>query len=251
MSTIAANRRTIDIELRDSRLRRFSSPALFSLYRALVPRLRRYGHGALLDVGCGTMPYRRFVPDRVTSYEGADVEPRVADVAYITDAETLTSVPDAHYDTVLCSEVLEHVRDPRRAIGQIRRVLRSGGTVILTVPHLSRLHEEPHDYYRYTTHGLAHLLGDAGFTVGEIVSTGSLFAFVGHQLSLILVGSTWRIPLLRYIVFALNAVLVTLPCYALDRSSALRAKFPLGYVVVATTAVTAQPAAGRDSTRTP
>ncbi len=112
-------------------------------------------------------------------------------------------------------------------------MLKPGGKLILTVPFLGRLHEEPFDYYRYTRYGLRHLLEKGGFEVVEIVPTGSIFSFLGHQAATLIVCGTYRIPILGHLVFWANAVICVLPCHWLDRLPGLAAKAPLGYVAVA------------------
>ena len=67
---------------------------------------------------------------------------------------------------MLCTQVLEHVAEPAAVLAELRRVLRDGGELWLTVPFVGELHEEPHDHYRYTSHGLRGLCERAGF--GEI-----------------------------------------------------------------------------------
>ena len=65
---------------------------------------------------------------------------------------------DGCFDTVLCTQVLEHVPEPGLVIMECARVLRPGGVLILTAPQYWEEHEEPHDYYRFTEHGMAYLL---------------------------------------------------------------------------------------------
>jgi ubiquinone/menaquinone biosynthesis C-methylase UbiE len=100
------------------------------------------------------------------------------DLSGIDFQSTATALPirEASLDCVLCTEVLEHVRDPATALQEIARVLRGGGYLILTVPFLVELHEEPEDYYRYTSHGLAYLLREAGFEVERCVTKGDALA---------------------------------------------------------------------------
>jgi SAM-dependent methyltransferase len=230
---LAASRTALEKDLRDSWKRKYLSPVVLGLYTELLPRLDRHARGTFLDAGCGTMPFRRHVEGRLERYDSLDVESRAPGVTYIADVRAMPMVPTDGYDTVLCSEVLEHVSDPERALTELHRVLRPGGTLVLSVPFLSRLHEEPHDYFRYTRHGLEHLLRAAGFRVAEIVPTGSVFSFLGHQLSTILVTTTYRIPLFGQLAFAANALALVVPCYWLDRVSGLRQKLPAGYVAVA------------------
>ena len=75
-------------------------------------------------------------------------------------------MPDASFDVVLCTQVLEHVAEPARVLAELRRVLATGGELWLTVPFVGELHEEPHDHYRYTSYGLRGLCERAGF--GEV-----------------------------------------------------------------------------------
>jgi SAM-dependent methyltransferase len=225
------NRRALDAV---PRVRRWSSPAIYELEKALLSALDRYAAGDVLDTGCGSMPYRERILERASGYAGLDVEQRTAGVQYICSVTDMAPVPSAMYDTVLCSEVLEHVAKPAAALAEIQRVLKPGGRLVLSVPFLGRLHEEPHDYYRFTRHALTELLSEVSMGVESITPTGSVGAFLGHQVSTILIGGTWHIPLLKWIAFAVNAAFVVLPSVLLDRLlGPLRNKLPLGYVVVA------------------
>ena len=58
-----------------------------------------------------------------------------------------------------------------------------GGLLILSAPFSFRLHEEPHDYFRYTPHGLRSMLTGAGLEVEEIRPQGDLWSVVGHKLN--------------------------------------------------------------------
>ncbi len=232
---IAHNRRLIDVELASSPTqRRRISPALAGLNEQLLPRLAAHAKGQFLDAGCGTQPFRGSIEPHVDRYLAYDIEARVDAVDYIGDVEDMGVVPSSSVDSMLCSEVLEHVPHPARALDEFARIVRPGGALIVTVPFLARLHEEPHDYYRYTRHGLRRLLEDAGFEVDDIAETGSLFSFIGHQVSVALLGTTWHIPGVRRIAVRLNSALVVRPSTVLDRRLRLARLLPLGYVVVAT-----------------
>jgi SAM-dependent methyltransferase len=71
---------------------------------------------------------------------------------------------------------MEHVPEPSQFLGEIYRVLKPGGVVIMTTPFLVPLHEEPHDYYRYTRHAIQYLLTKSGFKNIEIEPFGEYFA---------------------------------------------------------------------------
>ncbi len=75
----------------------------------------------------------------------------------LASIETLASIDDGTVDAIFCLEVLEHVARPEAAAAAIRRVLRPGGLLVGSTPFLLGIHDQPHDYYRYTSHGLRHL----------------------------------------------------------------------------------------------
>jgi SAM-dependent methyltransferase len=232
---IAANRRAIDVELAgDPEARKRLSPALHGLTDALLPRLVARARGTLLDAGAGTQPFRAAVEDRVERYVAYDIEARRDDVDLLGTVEDMAAVADASVDTLLCSEVLEHVPHPSVALAEFARILVPGGALVLSVPFLARLHEEPYDFYRYTRHGLRTLLEESGFEVDEIVETGSLCCFLGHQAAVAVLGVTWHLRWLRPAVRSLVTALVVRPAVAIDRALGSAPLLPLGYVVVAT-----------------
>jgi SAM-dependent methyltransferase len=160
---------------------------LESSLREVAPR----AHGALLDVGCGDRRFEPLFRPHIESYTGVEHEAVFAS----TIASKRETKPDLYYDgkrlpfeagsfdTVISTEVLEHTPDPAALVLEIARVLRPDGTVILTTPFAFRLHEEPHDYYRFTPHGLASLLDRAGMRVVETKPFGGVFSVVAHKLN--------------------------------------------------------------------
>src|SRR4029079_1515944 len=101
--------------------------------------------------------------------------------------------PDASFDTVLNIQVLEHTPRPRALVAEMSRVLKPGGLLILLAPFQFRLHEQPHDYFRYSSHGLRHLCEEAGLSVNEIRPQGSLWSVIGHKLNSYLAFRVGRI----------------------------------------------------------
>ena len=148
--------------------------------RRVAPQLT----GQMLDIGCGVKPYRAMLAG-VTTYIGIE-RPGTLSKSTVVDvwADGL-ALPfgAASFDSVLCSEVLEHVPEPARLFAEAARVLRPGGTLVLTTPQTWGLHEEPYDYYRFTRYGLEHLARGSGLTVLSITPTCGTFATVGQRLS--------------------------------------------------------------------
>jgi SAM-dependent methyltransferase len=122
--------------------------------------------GEVLDVGCGRKPYRAFVPAR--HYVGLDLDtPELRELggADLFYAGGKFPVADESFDAVLCSQVLEHIFAPTEFLAEIRRVLRPGGVLLLTTPFAWDEHSQPHDFGRYSSFGLRHVLEGAGLEI--------------------------------------------------------------------------------------
>jgi SAM-dependent methyltransferase len=227
------NRQRIERELAHSPNRHLFSPAYYAQYRVMAPMVRQFAVGRIIDLGCGDMPFRDLAGAQATVYHGLDRFPRSSDVTFCGDIQDMGMLADESYDAAICLDVLEHVPDPCRALRETSRILAPGGLLILSVPHLSRLHDEPHDYYRYTRHGLRYLLESQGFIVVRIEKRGGLFCFLGHQISTLLLCSVWSIPVLKQIVWFLNSRLFVAACYMLDEIADRAGIYAMGYGVVA------------------
>jgi hypothetical protein len=105
--------------------------------------------------------------------------------------------------------------------------------LILSVPHLSILHEVPHDYYRYTRYGLMSLLEERGFRVLEIREAGGLVSFLSHLLSLGLMTTLGSLPGLTRLVWGLNYIILVKGAGLVDFVFGLRSICPCNYVVLA------------------
>jgi len=82
---------------------------------------------------------------------------------------------DGIFDSVVCTEVFEHLKNPQKAALEIARILKNRGICLLTTPQTVELHEEPHDYFRYTKFGLKYIFEEAGFKIISINQIGGFF----------------------------------------------------------------------------
>ena len=128
----------------------------------------------MLDLGAGSKPYAPLYEEYFASATAVDVPHSLHDTQRVDVFASADELPfaDASFDCVICTEVLEHCREPRTVMAEIARVLRAGGAAFVTTPFLLPLHEMPHDYYRYTPSALADLAKGAGLTVTAISPRG-------------------------------------------------------------------------------
>lgn len=127
--------------------------------------------GRVVDLGCGTAPYREVIAPHVLEYIGLDWKGGAHDTSRVDVFADLTAalpLADGCADTVVAFQVMEHLPEPDHFLGECGRILRQGGTLLLTVPFMWQVHEAPHDYFRYTRHGLDYLLEKNGFGAVEI-----------------------------------------------------------------------------------
>ena len=84
--------------------------------------------------------------------------------------------PSKTYDVVICQQVLEHVKNPFKAMETLSRLLKPGGVLIVSTPFLLKIHAAPNDYWRFTIEGMHVLLTENNFAPIEIKSWGNKFA---------------------------------------------------------------------------
>lgn len=136
--------------------------------------LTRYLHrirGNIVDLGCGTCPYREAIVPRAREYIGVDWKSSAHDTSRVdVFANLIEPLPfaDGYADTVVAFQVMEHLPEPDLFLAECNRILKKGGGLLLTVPFMWHVHEAPDDYFRYTRHGLEYLLQKNGFTNIEI-----------------------------------------------------------------------------------
>lgn len=172
--------------------------------------------GKVLDVGCGEMPFRSLLP-RSCSYTGIDVP--LADQFGMTESSDIVPFdgihipfPDASFDHILCTEVLEHVKYPEALIAEMLRVLRPAGTLVATVPFSARVHHAPHDYHRFTPYRLSDMFSD--FPGVEVEERGDDLAVIANKLIVVCMrlmkpsmALMWRLPL---VILLSPAIVVSL-----------------------------------------
>lgn len=137
--------------------------------------LKQYARGRLIDLGCGKVPlyigYASYVDEAVC----VDWEGSFSTNVHLDAHQDLTQpleFESSSFDTVVLSDVLEHIPTPDNLVNEIGRILRPGGIWLMNVPFLYGLHEMPHDYHRYTESALRRFASNAGLEVVELHAVG-------------------------------------------------------------------------------
>lgn len=196
-------------------------------------QLPYFARGTLVDLGAGERPLRALYETLVERSWAFDWPGSVHDVAIDGYADLNSGIPlrSGSVDTVLISDVLEHLAEAPEFLNECYRVLRCGGVIIGNVPFIYWLHEEPHDYYRFTEYGLRHLLGRAGFTSIDVVNLGGGFDVVVDMAGKVLA----QVPLAGYALARAAQIAWARRPTRVDKQSPTRArlKYPLAYGFVA------------------
>jgi len=198
--------------------------------------IKKYVKGDVLDVGAGAMNYRSMIQSTGANYKSLDFGgteskyDKNSKLDFVGDIQNL-SFNDETYDTIFCSQVLEHIPEPQKALYEISRVLKKDGQALISVPHLAYLHNEPNDFYRYTKHGLSFMMEKANLNIIEIKSLGGFFSFIGYLSSTFWLSIFYKIPIIWQIVFYINLVVSYILIF-LDKILMTHKILPLNYLVV-------------------
>ena len=191
--------------------------------------------GRVLDVGGKKLKKRgRFRPDAAPaeSWQYLNVDAG-SDPDFLASADAVP-VDDDHFDSILMSEVLEHLRTPEAALAEARRVLRPGGRLVATIPFLFPVHGDPDDFQRWTPEKLRIELDRAGLVVEELSPMGSAAAVVFDLCWISWYAYAQRLPVALHRVAALPFLVVKPLVALLDaRLGRVRGRITTGYLVVA------------------
>ena len=204
----------------------------------------------LLDAGCGGQPYARYCQHLhyvAQDFCQLDAATQIVGGHYGT-VDVVSDIADiplgsASFDTVLCTEALEHVPDPNAAVREFGRLLKPGGVLILTAPLGSFIHQEPfHFCSGFSPYWYEHYLPRYGFAQIEIVENGGFFVFFSQECQRFTrtlfrgrpIRSLYRLLLLPLEILSILVFTILLPatCFFLDKAVPTRG-YTVGYHVKA------------------
>lgn len=177
-------------------IKRFVSPFFLNryyLYRDTKQMVEKYKfEGAILDIGCGVKPYKpifrytaKYIGIDFKKYSKNDNNAEKPDLYFESNYEKTLRLPfsNSSYNHTVAFQVLEHHKQPEKLISEMYRITKNRGYILLTVPFLGGVHEEPHDYQRYTKYGLVELFRKYKCKVVELKSQGSIFSTISLLLN--------------------------------------------------------------------
>lgn len=143
---------------------------LKKLFKTLKP-------GITLDVGSKLSPYKQYIP--YTKYLRLDTD-KTTNPDICCDLHDIRWESN-YFDTIIATEVLEHLYDPQKAINEIYRIMKEDGTCILTTRFICVYHPDPKDYYRFSEDALSYLFRN--FKEVHIYHHGNRLQVIWHMIN--------------------------------------------------------------------
>ena len=201
------------------------------LAQAYASAIQQHARGRLLDLGCGKAPLYgiyRGCTEEIICVDWVNTRHRSPYLDLEQDLNQPLPVAAASIDTMLATDVLEHIAHPSDLWREMARLLAPGGKLILGVPFLYGVHEAPYDYFRYTEFALQMFCRENGLAVVELKRMGGSpevqIDFAAKHLGFSRIASVC--------LYHLGRLFVRSPLG--QRLSQLSAPyFPLGYCLVA------------------
>lgn len=198
----------------------------------------------ILDAGAGPCKFKnlfshaQYFSQDFAKYEGSDHS--YGQLDYISD---ITNIPveDSSFDSIICTEVFEHIPRPDLALKEFSRIVKKGGQIVLTAPLGSGIHMPPYHFYGgFTPHWYDYFAKESNLTVRSIVANKGFFKHYGQESQRFLTILTPKSTTGRLLFFPFKLVLfpwfriiMPLVCHALD-SFDDKQEFTVGYHVILT-----------------
>lgn len=208
-----------------------------SFHRELKKAIERFATGRLLDIGCGNKPYEIWSNEVVSEYLGCDIIQSSANKVDVLSPANNIPLENGSFDTVLSTQVIEHVEDHQGLVNEAYRLLKKDGYFILSGPMYWNLHEEPYDFFRFTKYGFHHLLEKAGFEVCQVNANGGAWATLGqvinHTFDFKNPDASTLVRGLKYVFRKLKLVVIVNRLFSYLDAKDYNAINTMNYVVVA------------------
>lgn len=140
---------------------------MLSTTKDIILQILPHIHGRVLDLGAGMAKYKEIIKKHATDYIACDVE-KNENIDIVCDVSKL-NFPLESFDTVISTQVFEHIDNPFLVAQEIKKVLKISGNAIITAPFMFPYHADPKDNFRFSKEGLKEIFKSSGF---EIIDSG-------------------------------------------------------------------------------
>ena len=199
-------------------------------YQQFIPK---HVKGKTLDLGCGKVPLYGMYREYISDITCIDWENSLHDNQYLDLACDLTAplpLENEQFDTIILSDVLEHLPNPENLWREMFRILTPGGKILLNSPFYCWIHELPFDYYRYTEFALKRFAESSGFHIIVLEAIAGIPEILADILAKFFMRYSyckWISKTIQYL--ALKARKTKIIGRISKKTSKL---FPLGYFIV-------------------
>lgn len=191
--------------------------------KSFIKRISRetIAGNTMLDVGAGETQYKKYFSHLTYTAQDSGVGDPDWDFSHIDIVSEIYDIPlpDASFDYILCTQVMEHLAFPDKAFAEFARLAKPGGRLFVTCPLTWKEHQKPHDFFRYTQFSLKRLGEDHGFKVIEMNKVGGKFITIAKMITdlnlLARIKNKWLLRLCILILYPLDW-LIGFIAYILD-----------------------------------
>lgn len=210
---------------------RLAADLVADFYGKIIPENVK---GRLLDLGCGKVPfynaYKPYVSENICVDWGNTLHKNIY-LDYECDLNQKLFFENNEFDTIILSDVLEHIREPELLFGEMSRILKKDGKLILNVPFYYWIHEHPHDYYRYTKYALENFAIKSNFKIELIRPIGGAPEVIADILSKNIVNISLIGPILAKAIQSFTWFFIN-TAFGKRRSISTSENFPFGYFMI-------------------
>jgi SAM-dependent methyltransferase/uncharacterized protein YbaR (Trm112 family) len=155
----------------------------YSIFSKTKNLCTKYLGGAVLEVGAGGNYLKEDFKAIYDEWISLDYDLRSDSIDLRGDGQVLP-FKNEMFDTIISIDVLEHVPNPEKFVSEMFRVIKPGGTIILSTPFFFYLHEEPYDFFRFSKYGLRTIFERNGFRVIDVIPTAGVISIIGLLISI-------------------------------------------------------------------
>lgn len=211
---------------------RLIGDCIASFYEKAIPT---HTSGHLVDLGCGKVPlyhvYKNYCTE-ITCIDWANTLHPNPHLDISQDLNLPIQLNNEIADTVILSDVLEHIEQPQLLLNEISRILKPNGKLLMNVPFLYWLHETPHDYHRYTNFALEKMLQKAGLKIELLEPYGGTPEVLTDMTAKLLVQKGRIGKMLANAIQQITSKFIT-TSFGKKISKKSAQNFPAGYVIIA------------------